>query len=135
MVLPAKSVVLLFTSSATPASCRAVVMVNSVSVPLEIHCPVPAGGGEVFHHDLLFRYALRQGIGVAGSRLGKGDGLLIAFAVRIVDGGNVIAFPLLFLHLSVQSRDRHHQLSTMHKVSSSADTRFLCCFMCRFLPL
>ena len=34
MVLPAKSVVLLFTSAATPASYRAVVMVNSVSVPL-----------------------------------------------------------------------------------------------------
>ena len=27
------------------------------------------------------------------------------------------------------------KLSTMHKVSSSADTRFLCCFMCRSLPL
>ena len=104
-------------------------------IPREIHCPVPAGGGEVFHHDLLFRYALRQGIGVAGSRLGKGDGLLIAFAVRIVDGGNVIAFPPLCLRLPVQSRGRHHQLSTMHKASSSADTRFLCCFLCRSLPL
>ena len=34
MVLSAKSVVLLFTSAAAPASYRAVVMVNSVSVPL-----------------------------------------------------------------------------------------------------
>ena len=34
MVLPAKSVVLLFTSSATPASCAGVVRLNSVSVPL-----------------------------------------------------------------------------------------------------
>lgn len=27
------------------------------------------------------------------------------------------------------------RLSTMHKAGSSADTRFLCCFLCRSLPL
>ena len=77
MVLPAKSAVLLLTSSAAPVSCRSgqgELGIRPV-IPREIHCPVPAGGGEVFHHDLLFRYALRQDIGVVGSRLGKGRSL------------------------------------------------------------